>query len=334
MTFPVNPQELEDFIARVTADRTAALIQTMEERVQSEMSEAIKTAVEEGIASALEGTQQAAEVERQDALRIQQATAAELEQAREAQEAMATELSKARETATATMTELRSKVSLISQEVVDLEEKLKASLAEEAKEAGVESALTAVRDFVIKEVKSANAQSRVQTVDIVHRSERVIREHIEAVVAHNIEKFSSIDDGMAQLHEKIDAGAAAAEGVTHDPWTAPEASRRESATPGTEARHDDDTRNVGATQVPAERFNISSPPGYDDHGEEAPRRKPDREIRVIKPTYDKLALKELKSEAGPKAFAKSLDMALDDVWVGIENLLKEIRNRKEKVSPE
>ena len=320
MAFPVNPQELEDFIDRVTADKTAALIQSMEERFQSEISAAVTATVQERIASALEGTQQAAEVERQEAL--------------SAREAMAAELSRARETATAALTELRSKVSLISQDIVDLEDKIKASLAEEVKEASVEAALTAVRDFVIKEVKSANAQSRTQTVDIVHRSERVIREHLEAVVGNNIEKFATIDGEVAQLHEKINASAAAAEGVTHDSWTAPEAGRRESATHGTDGRQDENTRDDGAAQAQPERYTISSPPGYDDHGDEAPRRRPDREIRVIKPTYDKLALKELKSEAGFKAFAKSLDMALDDVWVGIENLLKEIRNRKSRISPE
>ena len=49
MTFPTNPQELEDFIARVTADRTAELIQTMEERVQSEMSAAVKEESKKGL---------------------------------------------------------------------------------------------------------------------------------------------------------------------------------------------------------------------------------------------------------------------------------------------
>ena len=81
MTFPTNPQELEDFIARVTADKTAELIQTMEERIQSEMPEAVKEAVEERVASVLEGTQQATKVERQEALSAQQVMTAELEQA-------------------------------------------------------------------------------------------------------------------------------------------------------------------------------------------------------------------------------------------------------------
>ena len=52
----------------------------------------------------------------------------------------------------------------------------------------------------------------------------------------------------------------------------------------------------------------------------------------MKPSHDKLHFKELKNESGFKSWSKSLEMALDDVWVGIEDVLKQVRAHPERVA--
>ena len=55
---------------------------------------------------------------------------------------------------------------------------------------------------------------------------------------------------------------------------------------------------------------------------------------INKPTHDKLGLEKIQGDAMFKSWSKSLQMAFDDVWVGIEVVMKRLRIEKEPISTE
>ena len=51
-------------------------------------------------------------------------------------------------------------------------------------------------------------------------------------------------------------------------------------------------------------------------------------------SLDKLGLKVLGDESKYRVWVKSVDMAMDDIWVGLEDVLRLIKSRPEPMSAE
>ena len=86
-------------------------------------------------------------------------------------------------------------------------------------------------------------------------------------------------------------------------------------------------------QAETEAFNIHSP-GVDPEGRAPERRVPSREIRVIRPTYEKLNLKVLKDESDFKVWRTSLELSLDEHWMGLQDVLAKVRLMKAPCDPD
>jgi hypothetical protein len=92
---------------------------------------------------------------------------------------------------------------------------------------------------------------------------------------------------------------------------------------------DPDWRHGGATEA----FRIHSP-GTVESGPQPERgRNPLREVRVVRPTYDKLNLVKLKDKSDFKVWCTSLELSLDEHWMGLQDVLKKIRLMKARCEP-
>ena len=74
-------------------------------------------------------------------------------------------------------------------------------------------------------------------------------------------------------------------------------------------------------------YHLGTPPRERTGGEE-------RGPRVHKVSLDKLGLKVLGDESKYRTWVKSLDMAMDDIWVGLEDVLRLIKSKPEPMTPE
>ena len=96
-------------------------------------------------------------------------------------------------------------------------------------------------------------------------------------------------------------------------------------------------REAAAQAVPGRRldgetetFRIHSP----ETAESGPPQERGRnQVRVVRPTYDKLNVVKLKDEADFKVWRTSLELSLDEHWMGLQDVLKKVRLMKLRCEP-
>ena len=77
----------------------------------------------------------------------------------------------------------------------------------------------------------------------------------------------------------------------------------------------------------AQTFRLNTPPRERSDGNE-------RGPGVYKLSLDKLGLKVLSDESKYRTWVKSVGMALDDIWVGLEDVLRLVKSRPEPMTAE
>ena len=307
--FPVTSEQLEDFINRVTMDKTSQLIESLAETIKED----VPKMVEDYLGARFEAIQATIGAAKQEA--SEQAEAVRMTSAQalgEAETKLSQAVTNLEELSRMSLEELsrsnQIEVDMLKSQDVVMQEQVQGlqEMADKyARSADVEAKLSTLADKMEErmqfKIQQTSGVALAQTNSARQTSEMNIRKTIHelATDTHTI---------VGELHKKMD-----------------EVMADKAAASVEETKSVDEPR-------PAE-FHIGSPDA--EHVRtDGPRRRAEREIRVNKPTYDKLGLKTLKDESAFKPWGKSLDMAFDDIWVGIEGVLKNLKTRKEKMTAE
>ena len=315
---PTTTEALEEFINRVTQDATAKLVNNLGETLKAEIpgmiQEYASSRLDEMKAIAETAVQAASE---QAAEAVKVTSAQRLEEVEANYTRAVEELKEAAKQSAEQVESLESQHAELVSAMGELQDKIRHGAMPQDIDSRLEELFNRmhehnvgyVSEFVGEEVKKASGIAQTQVRSDFQTTEAKISRQIKELA---LDTHSMVGELRAQV----------------------EGSGPRSAEPASAPRGTGPTSQ--SEELPrAHEFNIGSPhaSGHETQPDGV-RRHAGREIRIMKPTYDKLGLKVLKDESNFKSWSKSLDMAFDDIWVGIEVILKSIKTRKERVTAE
>ena len=194
--------------------------------------------------------------------------------------------------------------------------------------------IESVQETLISQLAEAATSSRTEATDVKIGFDRLVeqvRNKIASSQTYNQQMLDVANGSIGMLQAKVElhstqygALAASIETKINDVRAILAVAQQD----GARQRTDD-----GIAGAHAQPDSDNGPPNYQLHTPPRERSGGDRRgLRVHKLSLDKLGLKVLSDESKYRTWVKSVDMAMDDIWVGLEDVLRLVKSRPEPMS--